>query len=511
MGLNGQPHVAIIGSGIAGIAAAIRLNHLGFEVSVFEAASIPGGKIKELHQNGFRFDTGPSLLTLPSLIDELFELQGRKPSDYITYKKLDVICKYFFPDQTNLTAFSNPEKFAKEFLEKVEEPVENIFSYLEKSRELYKLTEPVFLSLSLHDIRTYLTFDAWKLLFKFYRLDSFNTLHHRNSKSFVSQKTVQIFDRYATYNGSDPFRAPATMKVIPHLEYDTGAYFPEKGVYQVINALVQLAGESGVKFYFNHHVERILIDKKRAVGILVRRLKEKNSFEFKSNYVISNADVFYTYDRLLPEVKAPNDHISREGSSSALVFYWGMNKQFPQMDLHNIFFSGDYEEEFEWIKKEKQAYHDPTVYVNISSKLKEGDAPAGNENWFTMINVPHIKPEGNGKKEQDWEFIISQARKNIITKLTSTLEIEIEPSIVSETIMDPRRIESDTFSHLGSLYGTSSNSRYAAFFRHPNFSPSIKNLYFCGGSVHPGGGIPLCLMSAKIVAGLIQHKTKKNY
>jgi phytoene dehydrogenase-like protein len=179
-----------------------------------------------------------------------------------------------------------------------------------------------------------------------------------------------------------------------------------------------------------------------------------------------------------------------------LIFYWGIKKQFPELDLHNNFFCIDYEAEFEHIWQKQTIYHDPAVYINITSKFKPDDAPPGCENWFVMINVP-------SDKGQHWDQLIAEARVNIVKKLYRILKIDIGELIISESVLDPRSIESRTSSYQGSIYGTSSNNRYAAFLRHSNRSSKIKNLYFCGGSVHPGGGVPLCLLSAKIVSGMI--------
>ncbi|MEI7504033.1 MAG: hypothetical protein WCJ61_12195, partial [Paludibacter sp.] len=178
--------------------------------------------------------------------------------------------------------------------------------------------------------------------------------------------------------------------------------------------------------------------------------------------------------------------------SSALIFYWGINRQFLELELHNILFSNDYKTEFDKIFKEQTLTNDPTVYLFISSKMVKNDAPEGSENWFVMINAP----ANNG---QDWESLISEARKSIISKINKTFKIDIEQHIVCEQIGSPLTIEKNTLSQDGALYGSSSNSIFAAFLRHPNWLKNIKNLYFVGGSVHPGGGIPLCLASAKII------------
>jgi phytoene dehydrogenase-like protein len=169
-----------------------------------------------------------------------------------------------------------------------------------------------------------------------------------------------------------------------------------------------------------------------------------------------------------------------------------MKKTFPKLDLHNIFFSEDYKTEFDHIFKKGSIYHDPTVYVNITSKMTPSDAPEGCENWFTMINVPN-------NQGQDWDQMIIDAKSNILDKLSRMIGLNLSEYIAVEEILDPRTIESKTSSSLGALYGNSSNNLFSAFLRHANKSRRIKNLYFCGGSVHPGGGIPMCLSSAKII------------
>jgi len=188
--------------------------------------------------------------------------------------------------------------------------------------------------------------------------------------------------------------------------------------------------------------------------------------------------------------------LRQERSSSAIVFYWGISKIFDQLGLHNILFSRQYDNEFKHLFKTNSLYRDPTVYINITSKMEPAHAPAGNENWFVMINTP-------ANTGQDWQALQREARKNVIDKINRILETDIEPLIRTESALNPVMIESQTASYMGSLYGTSSNSKMAAFARHPNFSNSIKGLYFVGGSVHPGGGIPLCLNSAKIMSNMI--------
>jgi phytoene desaturase len=479
----------IIGAGIAGIAAAIRLEVKGYDVEVFEANSCPGGKLSEFEKDGFRFDAGPSLLTMPQYIDELFTLAGKQSSDYFNYQKLKVVCNYFYEDSSHIRAYADEDRFAEELSKVTGDPVISIKKYAENSRKIYHITNHVFLERSLHQLKTYLNWATIKSIFSLPQIDATRTMHKANTSFFRDERIVQFFDRYATYNGSNPYSAPATLNVIPHIEQYLGAYFPEGGMYSIVTSLVMLAESLGVKFHYNSPVEEIILDGRKVKGIKV------NGELYEADTVISNMDVWFTYHKLLkghPKLH-PQKILQQERSSSALIFYWGINKQFAQLDLHNIFFSGDYKTEFDHIWQQKDIYDDPTVYLNISSKYKSTDAPAGNENWFVMINVP-------ANTGQDWDQLIADARKNIIAKLNRLLGEDVSRLIISESVLDPRGIESRTSSYQGSIYGTSSNSQFAAFLRHANKSSKIDGLYFCGGSVHPGGGIPLCLLSAKIVS-----------
>ncbi len=286
--------------------------------------------------------------------------------------------------------------------------------------------------------------------------------------------------------------------MIPHLEMSLGTYFPQGGMKSIPLKLYELAVQQGVNFCFNEPVLYINEERGRVVGF------HTSIREFKADIVISNADVFTSYRNLLPENHTSPRVMKEERSSSALIFYWGIKKTFPELDLHNILFSDDYRSEFDYIFNKKEIYSDPTVYINISSKCEPVDAPQGCENWFVMINT-------SGNYGQDWNTLISKARQNIKQKINRILDINLDNLIEEEDVLDPRIIESKTSSHRGSLYGTSSNSKFAAFLRHPNFSSKLKNLYFCGGSVHPGGGIPLCLFSAKIVSDFIEKQHGSTY
>lgn len=482
-----KPKTLIIGAGIAGIAAAIRLAVKGYDVEVFEANAYPGGKLSEIELNGYRFDAGPSLFTMPQYVDELFELAG-KPSGF-RYQKLDVVCKYFYEDGTKLTAFADETRFVDEISRFTNEDPESVKRYFNNSREIYNITNNVFLERSLHRLKTFLRWGTLRSIFRFGKIDAFRPMHQANESFFKDKRMVQFFDRYATYNGSDPYQAPATLNVIPHLEHHFGAYFPEGGMYNITKALVELAESVGVRFNYDSPVDEIVLEGGKAKGVRVK------GEIIAADVIVSNMDVWFTYNKLLKSHRQlqPKKILKQERSSSALIFYWGIKKSFPDLDLHNIFFSADYKAEFDAIWKEQNIYHDPTVYINISSKLKPDDAPEGCENWFVMINVP-------ANAGQDWDKLVAQAKQHILNKLSERLGEDIARLIVCESVLDPRGIENKTLSYQGSIYGTSSNGQFSAFLRHANRSSKVKNLYFCGGSVHPGGGIPLALLSAKIVS-----------
>ncbi|MEO0585527.1 MAG: 1-hydroxycarotenoid 3,4-desaturase CrtD [Bacteroidota bacterium] len=483
----------VIGAGIGGLATAVRLRSQGYEVKVYEANAYPGGKLSQFDLQGYRFDAGPSLFTLPEEVDALFELTGKNPRDYYSYETLDPITRYFFPDGTRLDAFADPARFAEEVEKKTGESQDRILSLLSKSRELYDITHHVFLERSLHKLDTYLRKETLQSILQLHKLDAFRSMNRANTQFFQDPRVVQLFNRYATYNGSNPYEAPATLNIIPHLEFNKGAYFPVGGIYQITDSVYRLAQDIGIEFYFGTPVDRVVVENGQAVGIAV------GGQIHHAEVVVSNVDIVPTYRKLLRDQEAPEQTLNQPRSSSALIFYWGMKKEFPELDVHNIFFTEDYQAEFAHIWEKKNLYHDPTVYIHISSKKHAADAPAGGENWFTMINVPH-------DAGQDWDQMIETARISILKKVSKMLGKEIQPYIEVEHILEPRTIQSRTGSFLGALYGNSSNNRFAAFLRHPNFSRKIKNLYFCGGSVHPGGGIPLCLLSARIVGDLVNQQ-----
>ncbi|NJM25352.1 MAG: phytoene desaturase [Bacteroidia bacterium] len=475
---------AVIGSGIAGLAAAIRLSARGYSVDLFEANDYPGGKLRQHAVDGFRFDMGPSVFTMPHLIDELFTLCGKNPRDYFTYTRLQTSFRFFFDDGTCILAYADADKFAKEIAEKSQDDEQRFRRYLKDSAAKFDITNGVFIENSLHVIKNYFTKRVVYGLFKFHKIDAFKSMHRGNAQFFKDPKIVQLFDHYASYVGSNPLVAPATLNLIPHLVIDIGTYMPDKGMYSIVEAMVKLAKEVGVRFHFGKKVDEIMVTDHVATGLKVGH--EAISFD----RIISNMDVYFTYTRLLAREKQPKRILRQPKSSSILGFYWGVKGEHDQLGVHNMLFTSDEKKEYQAVFDQHTISDDPSVYICITSKHVKGDAPAGCENWFIIVTAPN-------DTGQNWDELVARTRANVLAKIRKRLGIDLD--IQNEHVLTPPVIKEKYASAFGAVFGNSSNNKFAAFLRHPNFSNRIKGLYFVGGSVHPGAGIPMCLNSAKIM------------
>ncbi|WP_291859287.1 1-hydroxycarotenoid 3,4-desaturase CrtD [Marinilabilia sp.] len=487
-----QKKCIIIGAGIGGLATAVRMAARNYSVIVLEKNNRPGGKIHQIQRDGFRFDTGPSLFTLPNLVTELLDLGSDSSGSKFRFKKLKNVCRYFYDDGTTINVPENPTDFAKEIEKKTGEPAENILNYLKTASDRYLSSADLFIFNSLKNIISSARKKQPGELMPLLKVKPLRTMHNENQRIFRSPQVIQIFDRYATYNGSSPYKASSMLNMIAHLEHNEGAFFPEKGMYSIVEAVYQKALSLGVEFKFEKKVTGLTSKDGRITKVIA------DEEEFNADLVISDMDVNTFYRDSGRRLKMPRSVRKPSLSSSALIFYWGMRRSFPQLDVHNILFSSDYAGEFRSIFKEHQLFDDPTVYIFISSKIVESDAPKGQENWFVMINAPSTDQAG-------MQDSVDKARRKIIEKIQRTLKFDPQPDILFEEVATPQTIETNTGSWKGALYGNNSNSIWSAFLRHQNKSKEFGNLFFTGGSVHPGGGIPLCLASAAIVEKEIEQ------
>ncbi len=489
--------VVVIGAGLGGLSAAIRLAAKGFAVTVLEKNASVGGKVNFVESNGFTFDTGASLLTMPHVLRDLFEAANRRLEDYLELVPLDPICRYVWSDGATFDASTDLAKTRNE-IEKIEpRDVAGFEKFIADSEQKYRIAEKTFLAHALNDLP--------KLLRPRYARDlltisSLQNLDSHNQKYFRSAKLQQLFNRFATYNGSSPYQVPATFALIPFVEFGLGAWYVKGGIYQIPMALAGLAKELKVKIKTDSPVEKILIENKKAVGVEL-----KNGEILKSDFVVANSDAIETYRNLLAETERasfPDKKLDKiEPSCSGFVLLLGVRKRFPQLAHHNIFFSDDYKLEFDQIFKQLRPATNPTVYVCATSQTDRTQAPENSENLFVLINAPSTSDK------TDWTREAKNYRDLIIKKLESFGLKDLENSIEFEQTITPADFETKYLANRGSIYGVSSNGIFSAFMRPPNKPRDVANLFFAGGVTHPGGGMPLVLLSGKMAADLIERQT----
>jgi phytoene desaturase len=490
----GTKTVLVVGGGLGSLSSAIRLAKLGLRVKLFEKNPTLGGKMSEYRQGGFRWDTGPSLMTMPFVVEEIFKSVGQKRSDYLNLLELEPLCRYFFNDYTQLDASNDRKKMLSALSKFSPSQQQAYLDFMKYAGKIFNTAAEIFLFTPIHEIRKLLKTKNIPLLFQLSRIDPFRKVNQAISDFFSDQRLVQLFNRYATYNGSDPFKAPATLNIIPYVENELGGYYIQGGMYRLVEALENLARQLGVEIFTSSKVDKIKQNNNKITGLLVQG-------EFiPADYVVCGADVVETFNTLLDNFKNQRDKLNTlEPSLSGMVFLWGVNRAFPSLAHHNIIFSSNYQREFSQIFDDHQPPDDPTIYIAISSKSNLADAPAASENWFVLLNMPYLH------QSQKWNEERVRMKEIVLRKLLR-YGLDISSHIQYEKCMTPYDFYENYASNRGSIYGLSSNSRFTAFRRPANRSRLIKGLYFVGGSTHPGGGIPLVLLSGKMVAELIAEK-----
>lgn len=480
----------VIGGGLSGIATALRRRRRGERVLLLEKNNKLGGKLDVLEWEGFRWDKGPSLFTLPHLVDELFELFNRKASDYFNYQLHTENCRYYFEDGTQFTFYSDSTRRKSELEKslgiKAAIQVEN---YLESTSQTYDAIGDLFIDAPKLGWRDAFRKDIIKQYPKVISKQMMLTLNGYNERKFSNPKLVQLFNRFGTYNGSNPYKMSGLYSMIPHLELNLGTYFPKGGMRAIIEGLEKLAREVGVEIQLEQQNTQV---KKIEDGYYV----SASNGQFMCNKLICSIDHVSFYKNIFRDNKALNRSLIEERSSSGLVFYWAVEGKHKKVGLHNILFSGDYKKEFAQIFG-KQVPDHPTIYIHNSSAIEPSDAPENGQNWFVMINTPAGVEPTDGQ--------VNQLRTFIIKRVKDLMDIDLESKILFEDKWTMKNIECITGSYQGALYGGAFNSKLSSFKRHGNKSKKHRNLYFTGGSVHPGGGIPLVLKSAKIVDELIER------
>lgn len=496
MSLPADQRICIVGGGIGGLVAAIQLAYIGYRVDVFEQSDRVGGKCNVSTFDGCTFETGPTLVTMPFVMDEVFRRVGKSREDYIVLHPVDPACQYRWSDGSRLDmpfsledVIDNIEKFA---------PGEGAHAraYLEHAKDVYEMTKDVFIFSPFDGFLEFVKPRNMGMLPKLHKLRFASTLHSHNASYFRDQRLLQLFDRFATYNGSNPFKAPATLMVIPWVEIGFGAWYPEGGMYSIIDGLVCLATELGVSIHTGRRVSSITSTRKKATGVIL-----EDGERFECEHVISNADVFVTRKHLLGlDVPEPKDL-----SCSGLVIQASVDRVDHGLAHHSILFADDYRREFEAIERGPRNDENATIYISRSVAADARLAGTERENWFMLVNAPAngVSTILNRHEPSTWEGHNETLLDNVLQRMKV---FGLQPSIREYRVRTPDTMAQEWSSYRGALYGASSNSPLSAFLRPRQKSQDIENLWYVGGSAHPGGGIPLVATSGLLAASLIQQQ-----
>lgn len=473
--------VAVIGGGVGGMAAAIRLAARGHRVDLFERRGELGGKLTEVHRDGFTFGVGPSLLTLPGVFGALAAEAGRKLSDLVSLEPVDPVCRYHFADGSVLDARRDPAEMAAQVDRLAPGQGAAWLRYYDWGARCWAASERAFLAgpPDLSRLRR-----GQGGLGDLAASAPGRTLAGQARRFFTDPRLIQYACRYATYAGSSPYRAPAALGCIPHLEHAHGAWHVQGGLARLRDALAWLLADLGVRVHTGVTVSRVLTAGRRVAGVMVA------GQQVPARVVVSGADSARLYRDLLPD-RAMRRRIGRLGpSSSGFLLLAGTRTHIPGLARHNVYFSADYRTEFGDIFGHRRPAADPTIYLGCSA----GAGPGGQQSLVLLVNVP-AGPPGR------WDRSAAEYQALLLAKLAAA-GTELRGRLHCTDRLTPADLERRYDGWQGSIYGTAYHGRLAAFRRPGNRGP-VRGLYLVGGSVHPGGGLPLVVIGSRIVADLV--------
>lgn len=490
-------NVIIIGGGLGGLAAAVTLAHAGFQVRLFEKNRHLGGKLMPVKLGSHSFDFGPNTITMPGVFNGIIEQTGERAEDYFELIPLESHTRNYFPDGTQLDFSSDAAQMAKEIEKFSLKDAANYPAFLKEVERLYGMSERYFFPATFQSWKDYLSPSLGLALL---RARPTETLHHFFSRYFSDGRLIQALDRYATYIGSSPYKAPATFSMIAHLELNEGVFYTKGGNVRIAEAFAAVAEKNGAVLQTSAEVEKILIEKGKATGVQLA-----GGETFDADLVILNGDLLSAYPKLVEERFRPSfkdAKISRfEPSISAFVITAGLNIQLPDLKHHNVFFSGDYRQEFDELFSKQSYSQEPTVYISNSSYTDPDASPEGS-NLFILVNAPALAPDGRLQIEP-------AQYKDRIYDFLEGYGVDIRSHLTEEQVFTPEFLKDSFNAYRGALYGPSSHRKADAFLRPANASADIENLFFIGGSTHPGGGSPIVTMGGQNLAkGLIKKYRK---
>ncbi len=496
-------NIAVIGAGMGGMACAARLSAKGHNVTIFESTDTWGGKLGSQTFEQHKFDTGPSLLTLPAVYRDLFLKTGKPLEESIEIVELERAFRYQFADGSVLNmpgagigacASAIGEAFGGQSADEWR-------AFMQRAAKMWAVTRGPFLESPLNGMRSLLAM-SWRLN-ALVTIAPGRSLRSLAKHYFTDPRLVTLVDRYATYSGSDPRQAPAALATIPYIEQTFGAYHVAGGLRELGRALFDRCVALGINVEFNTKVTHV----RKVNNSFQVLLNDSVTREF--DIVVANADAHTVYnsilDQDLPEVRAAKRNLKKVTPSlSGFVINLALTGKTPELAHHNVYFPADYDDEFDSVfgkldstfgtRSKPRPTPKPAIY--ICNPQDEAMTPAGDESWFVLVNAPRHDPD----KGVDWnsDELVSGYTHSIIDQI-GTAGFDIRDRIKWQNTISPAQLEQRTGAHGGSIYGSSSNGMRAAFLRPRNVT-DIENFYLVGGSAHPGGGLPLVAMSADIVA-----------
>jgi phytoene desaturase len=528
-------HVIVIGGGVGGLSAAIRLAAGGLRVTLLEKNARVGGKLNfwkaphptRPHDSPFRFDTGPSLLTLPFVFEQLFEAAGERLSDHLTLRRLDPIARYVWGDGSTFELRNDDDALERELQKIAPDDAHGYRRFAAEGKRIWDLSAELFLFNApeqlLNGTATVAgSADApagapdpfrrakagWALLSTPFKIGMFRRFNVTVDRHVRSRKLREVLYQYATYSGASPFKAPATLAVIPHAERHFGGWYPQGGMYRLAEELERLARRVGVEIRCECPVDRVLIEKRAGEGKRGRRKLGRVAGvlaageEIRADAVVCNADVVYSYRSLIEPAfrrKYADRTLDRiEPGGSGLALLLGVEGTYPHLAHHNKFMPADYRSDLVAMFETRTVPRDPCIYVCATTRTDATQAPAGCENLFVLASAPAI----DGRI--DWATEGPRYRDQIVRTLERNWGLtDLSKRIVVERHVSPADLRSLYNANAGSIYGIGSNNLRNAFLRPPNRDKEVAGLYFAGGATHPGGGLPLVALSGKIASEMV--------
>ncbi len=490
-----KPTALVIGAGIGGIATAGRLARNGYDVTVLEKESTPGGRANQILREGHRFDIGPTLFLMPEIWEETFAALGERMSDHLELKRIDPTYKVHFADGLQLELTSDIGKMQTQ-LEKVEKTAFTGFlNYMAEGNKHYKMSVEKFVGRNFYNLFQYFSLANLPLLFQLKALKK----HHANvSKYFNDDRLKAAFTFQNMYLGLSPFDAPATYSLLQYTELAEGVWYPMGGMYAGIQALVNIAEKLGVKFIYNAPVKKMIEESvalRLSKGGKISSVITEDGREFRADIFIGNADLPYIYKELLPENKEAKKLENKLYTCSTIMFYWGVDKEYPQIAHHNVFLGGDYKASFDQIFNDHTLPETPSFYVHAPARTDPAAAPKGQDTLYVLVPVGHL----DARSGQDWEALVDRARETVLTRLGKEMGAgDLKEHTKFEIVYQPKVWKERFNLAKGAAFGLSHNFWQVGYLRPQNRHKQYKNLYFTGASTHPGTGLPIVLLSARL-------------